>query len=104
MQLQKIPVILFIIAMSLQACIKQVDVAKRDEKPILVVEGSITTDTLPYSVRLTYSGPIASSEAIPEQYLEKDAKVTISDDLGSATPLVHKNDGIYETTNPLYIG
>ena len=104
MQLQRILVILFIITTSLQACIKQVDVVTRNEAPILVVEGSITTDTLPYSVRLTYSGPIVSSEAIPEQYLEKDARVTISDDLGSSTPLVYKNDGIYETTNPLYIG
>jgi len=50
-------VILTILAITVQSCIKQVTVDTRNEKPKLVVEGSITTDTVPYSVRLTYSGP-----------------------------------------------
>ena len=93
-----------VVAASLPACIKQVDVTTRNEKPILVVEGSITTDTVPYTVKLTYSGPIKSSQAIPEQYLEKDANVTIADDQGNTTPLVYKSEGVYETTDPAYIG
>ncbi|MEO6719142.1 MAG: DUF4249 domain-containing protein [Ferruginibacter sp.] len=104
MQLPKIISTIAIIALTLQACIKQVDVVTRNEKPILVVEGSITTDTVLYTVRLTYSGPITSSENIPGQYLEKDAKVTIVDDLGNATELVYKSDGNYETTDSLYRG
>ena len=93
-----------LLAASLPACIKQVEVETRQEKPILVVEGSITTDTVPYTVKLTYSGPITSSRAIPDEYLEKDATVTISDDQGNATSLAYQGEGVYATTNPGYIG
>ncbi len=93
-----------IISILSQACIKQVDVVTRNEKPILVVEGSVTTDTIPYTVKLTYSGPITSSEAIPDQYLEKEAVVTISDDNGHTTPLSYTTQGVYQTTDPSFIG
>jgi Domain of unknown function (DUF4249) len=104
MQVLKIIITISIITIMAQACIKQVDVVTRNEKPILVVEGSVTTDTLPYTVKLTYSGPITSSEAIPDKYLEKDAVVTISDDQGNTTPLVYTSQGVYITTDPTYIG
>ena len=97
MQLLKILTALSIITAISPACVKQVDVATRNEKSILVVEGSVTTDTVPYTVKLTYSGPVAYSDAIPDEYLEKDAEVTISDDLGNTTPLVYTTQGIYET-------
>ena len=104
MRLFKNIIILVPILASLQACIKQVDVTTRVEKPILVVEGSITTDTVPYTVKLTYSGPITSSLAIPDQYLEKDANVIISDDQGNITALAYQGQGVYATTDPAYIG
>jgi hypothetical protein len=88
----------------LQACIKKIDVDVRTAPPILVVEGSVTTDTVPYTVKLTYSGPIVSSQNIPDQYLEPNAKVTITDDLGNATQLVYTTQGTYQTTDPNYIG
>jgi hypothetical protein len=87
-----------------QSCIKKVDVETRNVAPILVVEGAVTTDTVPYTVKLTYSGPLGSSENIPDQYLEKNATVTISDDLGNNTTLVYRDQGVYETTDPAYIG
>ncbi|MEP7107799.1 MAG: DUF4249 domain-containing protein [Ferruginibacter sp.] len=104
MQGLKIIIAICMIAVTNQACIKQVDVVTRREKPILVVEGSITTDTVPYTVKLTYSGPITSSEDIPDQYLEKNATVTITDDLGNEVALAYTNQGVYETTDPAYIG
>lgn len=104
MQLLKIIIVISFIIITCPACIKQVDVATRNEKPILVVEGSVTTDTLPYTVKLTYSGPISRSTDIPDQYLEKNALVTITDDIGNTTQLVYKDQGIYETTDPAYIG
>jgi hypothetical protein len=96
-----IPVIISIVFFS---CIKQVDVGMRNEKPKLVVEGNITTDTIPYTVKLTYSGQVLHADSVPDQYLEKDAKVTISDDLGNSTVLLYTHQGIYETTDPSYIG
>jgi hypothetical protein len=104
MHLPRILITITIISVLVQACIKQVNVATRNEKPILVVEGSVTTDTVPYRVKLTYSGPIISSEAIPDQYLEKNAVVTISDDHGNTTPLAYTTQGVYQTKDPAFIG
>jgi len=104
MQVIRIIMINCFIAITFLACIKRVDVVTRNEKPILVVEGSVTTDTLPYTVRLTYSGPIIYSDSLPDQYLEKDAKVTIADDLGKTTSLIYTSQGVYQTTDPAYIG
>lgn len=88
----------------LASCIKQVNVPLRNEKPILVVEGSITTDTVPYTVRLTYSGPITYSDVIPDQYLVKDALVSIADNLGNSTVLTYTSQGNYATTDSSFIG
>ncbi|MGC4035266.1 MAG: DUF4249 domain-containing protein [Chitinophagaceae bacterium] len=77
----------------------------RNEAPILVVEGNITTDTVLYTVKLTYSGQIAYSDDIPDQYLEKNAKVTILDNLGDSTTLVYTGtQGVYQTTDTTFIG
>lgn len=87
------------------SCIKQVDVPLRNEDPILVVEGNITTDTVPYTVKLTYSGPLTLATEIPENYLEENAVVNISDDQGNTTSLAYTgSQGIYQTTDPAYIG
>jgi Domain of unknown function (DUF4249) len=104
MPLKKITYTLTILFVALGSCIKQVDVATRNEQPILVVEGGITTDTVPYTVRLSYSGQVIYADSIPDQYLVKDAHVTISDDQGNSTPLSYTHQGIYETTDPAYIG
>lgn len=104
MQLKRISVVITVLSVACLSCIKQVTVATRNEKPILVVEGNITTDTLPYTVRLTYSGQVLHADNIPDQYLEQDAKVTISDDMGKSTGLVYTTQGIYTTTDSTYIG
>ena len=97
--------ILFILlGIQLVSCVKETTVTLRREKPILVVEGSITTDSLPYSIRLTYSGPLESGINIPDEYLEKEATVKITDDQGKTATLVYKGQGLYETTDPAYIG
>lgn len=104
MQLIQIILPAVIISLISQGCIKKIDVKTRNEKPILVVEGSVTTDTVPYQVKLSYSGPFTKGNEIPEEFLEKNAEVTITDDLGKATALEYKDQGIYETVDPNYIG
>lgn len=96
--------VIVVISLACHSCIKQVDVPLRNEKPILVVEGAVTTDSVPYTVKLTYSGPISYSDAIPEEFLEKDATVTIADDEGNTTQLEYIDQGVYKTTDPNYIG
>ena len=85
-------------------CIKEVNPELRNEKPILVVEGSITTDSPPYTVKLTYSGPYKNALSVPEEFLEKNADVFITDNLGNQTKLVYTGKGIYETNDQAYIG
>jgi hypothetical protein len=96
--------VIVISTLACHSCIKQVDVPLRNEKPILVVEGAVTTDSVPYTVKLTYSGPISYSDTIPEEFIERDAIVTIADDEGNTTQLVYTYQGVYETTDPTFIG
>ena len=86
------------------ACIKQVDVKTRNAPPILVVEGGITTDSVPYRVKLSYSGYLRNGDNIPDSSQEKNATVSITDDAGHAATLTYLDSGIYQTTDPNYIG
>jgi hypothetical protein len=102
--LKLVILILIVFLLASTSCVKEVTVNTRIEKSILVVEGSITTDSIPYSVKLSYSGPYEYALDIPEQYLEKQAKVSIVNELGQPTTLVHTGKGIYETTDRNYVG
>jgi hypothetical protein len=97
-------VLLLILALAFTSCIKRINVKTRAEKPILVVDGSITTDSIPYRVRLTYSGPFTSTRDITDELLEKDAIVSIEDNEGNTTALSYKDSGIYVSSDPSYIG
>ena len=88
----------------LSSCIKKIDVETRNVESILVVEGGITNDTVPCTVKLSYSGPFKRGNVIPDDFLEKEANVAIVDDLGNKTTLTYKGEGIYETTDPEYVG
>ncbi|HEX8676939.1 MAG TPA: DUF4249 family protein, partial [Segetibacter sp.] len=85
-------------------CIKKLDVDTRTEKPILVVEGAVSTDSVPYTVNLSYSGPFDRANKIPDEYFEDNAIVTISTDDGNTTLLKHIDKGLYETTDSNFIG
>lgn len=95
---------MFCFLFAFTSCVKQVDVTLRNEKPILVIEGAITTDSVPYTVKLSYSGSYKFALDIPDQYIEKEAKVSITNEQGQSTNLEHKGAGVYETTDPNYIG
>jgi hypothetical protein len=95
---------LIILPFIMVSCVKQVTVDTRNEESILVVEGSITTDSVPYTVKLSYTGPYKFALEIPDQYLETEAKVSITDELGRSTHLVNIGKGVYETNDTNYIG
>ena len=67
--------------------------------PRLVVEGSITTDPPPYTVRLMYSGPFTHTNAITDELYINNAKITLSDSAGSTTSFNRTSNGFYESTN-----
>jgi hypothetical protein len=104
MQHRKIILAVTIVSIAFFSCIKQVNVTTRTAAPILVVEGNITTDTMAYTVRLTYSGHVQYADTVSDQYLEKNASVIISDDLGNKTSLSYTHQGYYVTTDSSYIG
>lgn len=104
MQNRNIFIYLSLIILFTQGCIKEVNPSIRQAAPILVVEGSITTDAVPYTIKLTNSGALESASSIPELNYVKDATVSISDNLGNTTLLKYTINGIYQTTDSAYIG
>ncbi len=88
---------LLLIALSGTSCIKEVKVPLRFVPGRLVVEGIISTDPGPHSIRLSMSGDIGSGLQVPEENLVKDAQVLIRDDQGKVINLTHTGSGIYQT-------
>ena len=69
-----------------------------DAVNLLVVEGLITNQSGPFSVRLTYSVPIYNKWNIEADYLPVEgAEVQIIDDLGNTFMLFETKSGWYET-------
>lgn len=86
------------------SCIDEIQLPIRNETPRLVVEGMITNEPPPYSVRLTYSGNFQSAREIPSELFVTDAFVTISDEEGNSIGLFYTDKGIYQTKDSLLIG
>lgn len=86
------------------SCIRRVNVPIRNGASRLVVEGSISTDSAPYIIKLSYSGQFNNAYLVPKQLFITDAKVTIEDDLGDSTLCQWVSDGSYQTTNSNFRG
>jgi len=67
---------------------------------VLVVEGLVTDEKVPYEVRL--SRTFQSIDSIPE--IINDAIIHISDETGNMTSLKYSGDGIYKTDSALFCG
>lgn len=84
------------------ACIDRVELPIRAEEPRLVVEGQITNEAPPYTVRLTYTGKY---DAVTGQNPGiGNAQVSLADDAGHSTPLVLNGAGLYQTTDRTFRG
>ncbi|KAA9347848.1 DUF4249 domain-containing protein [Larkinella humicola] len=95
-----------VILSGLWSCIDQVSLPIRNEPPQLVVDGLITNEKPPYSVRLSYSGSFAFDQENPQDQKVTDAVVTLNDDAGHSTPMAHDvlNAGFYRTTDAAFVG
>jgi hypothetical protein len=96
-------ILFFIISIS---CVRQISPPIRQSAPILVVEGMITTDTAPYTAKLSFTGKFTNASASvdsDENYIN-DAVVIIKDDAGDSTicPLV--GYGTYQSSDLNFIG
>jgi hypothetical protein len=67
---------------------------------LLVVDGVITNETGPCTVKLSRSFKYNDTEGIPE----RQALILIKDDQGNAVPLLEASPGIYQTTDQNFKG
>jgi hypothetical protein len=100
--MNKLPLYFILPAISvflLPSCEEVMDVSfSGDKTKNLVVEGTITTDTMAHRVILSYSGDYFNTA---EQEMAGDAEVTISD--GDTTFLLHEETaGMYFTDTDVY--
>jgi hypothetical protein len=89
------------------SCVRKINPPIRQADSKLVVEGMITTDPAPYSIKLSYSGSFTNlynlSQTFTKYYIT-DAKVTIEDDLGDSTPCEWIGLGTYQSTDSNFVG
>ncbi|HEX4371888.1 MAG TPA: hypothetical protein VHZ50_01160, partial [Puia sp.] len=76
----KYAVLLFVVCGT--SCVKKIQPPIRDGEPILVVEGSVTTDSAPYQVKLSYTGNFRYANIDSNQHFINDATVIIKNDDG----------------------
>ena len=92
--------LLFLIAVSVSAisCTERIDIELDDGFTRLVVEGIITTDTMPHIVKLTTTSSYFFAEAAPAV---SDAIVTLSDG-ETETILTETGPGVYQTASDYF--
>ena len=93
-----------ILLIVLAACIDQVELSVGTEEPHLVVEGQITNEAPPYTIRLTYTGKYGYSGQNPDQQYVQGAQVKLTDDQGGSTQFVSVGLGVYQTVDSTFRG
>ncbi|GAB4027228.1 DUF4249 domain-containing protein [Spirosoma gilvum] len=86
-----------------EACIDRVDLPIRAETPRLVVEGQITNEAPPYTIRLTYTGNYSSGQNPSDQYV-KEAQIRLADDRGRSTGFRALGQGLYQSIDNTFRG
>ncbi|WP_435352469.1 DUF4249 domain-containing protein [Emticicia sp. SJ17W-69] len=82
--MKKYTLLLFIAFVFLISCVEQVELPYRNEEPKLVVDGEITNEAPPYSLRLSYSGKFVSGSIITSNLAVNGARVILTDDKGTS--------------------
>ena len=84
----------FIFAIFLTSCTEVIEIDLNSSNPALVIEGSITNEAGPYSIKLSKSVNYDESNTFPAV---SGATVIISDDAGNRDTLTEGAGGIYTT-------
>jgi hypothetical protein len=97
---------LLISILILTSCIDEIDLSIRNEAARLIVEGMISNEKPPYTVRLFTTGNFVSARYPPASLGVQGAMVQISDDTGKSTILksLINRPGVYQTTDTSFIG
>ena len=93
-----------LLLITLVACIDPLELPIRQDEPHLVIEGQITNDAPPYTIRLTYSGNYGYGGQDPNQQYVQEAQVRLTDDQGGSTECVSLGLGLYQTLDSTFRG
>lgn len=76
------------------ACTERIEVDLDDSFTRLVVEGNLTTDTMPHQIKLSQTSSYYYNQEAPKV---RAAQIRITDDLGNTVNLTEIEEGIYQT-------
>jgi hypothetical protein len=88
------PILILIL---INGCIDPANIDVPEFKYQLVVDGFITTDPGPYTVKLYRSRPLGAAVDLDRLIAEKFANITLKDDAGNSELLTEIEEGIYRT-------
>ncbi|MBX2916699.1 MAG: DUF4249 domain-containing protein [Cyclobacteriaceae bacterium] len=84
-----------IIFNAIGACVERVEFDVPEMQSLLVVEGSITNELPPYTVKISRGFPVGTNSGI--RSMVSNAQVTLFDDIGNQEILTEREPGIYIT-------
>jgi hypothetical protein len=98
-------IIIFVLLLSV-SCVQRIEPPIRQSAPVLVVEGTLTTDSTPYTIKLSYTGKFtnASVRIDSNQNFINDATVVIKDDAGDSAFCNFISNGTYQSSDPNFVG
>lgn len=94
MRLTRMIILLF--TAILAACERVLDIEIREEQPVLVIEGSLTTKREPHTIKLYYTRPVIAGTAAS---VVSRAVITLKDNVGNIETLRELGNGVYEISN-----
>ena len=101
---KKWPYLVLLVLLAQAACVKEIPLKSKTGEKRLVVEGMMTNEATPYSVKLSYLFGLDTYIGIGEVDYEESAIVTLSDLAGASTPMDHIGGGVYQSSDPSFIG
>ncbi|KQR91088.1 hypothetical protein ASG01_14480 [Chryseobacterium sp. Leaf180] len=87
---------LYIFFFLINSCEKEIDLDLDDISGDLVIEGNLSDQAGPHTVKITQSVPFTAQNQYP---FVSDAVVTVSDDIGQTETLQYAGNGEYKTAN-----
>ncbi|MCU0469965.1 MAG: DUF4249 domain-containing protein [Arcicella sp.] len=87
--------IVFLAVLGLTSCQKEIDIDLNSTNAQVVIEGEITDQNEPYTVKITKTVNFTESNNYPAI---KGANVTISDNVGNSEKLIETSAGVYQTS------
>lgn len=93
----------FLLVALVAACIDRIELPIRSQENQLVVEGQITNEPPPYTVRLTYTGQYQPGGGTGDR-LVSGAALVLTNDLNRQTTFRETSAGIYQTVDTSFKG